>query len=109
MNPIQDYSSSTTSSTRLDIGRLLLERFYERRQFNQDLERQCSFGSQLTQACPRNRQADRAQWPAFAYVQESFRTLALKENAQALALQRVEWVGNDQRTGRRPVRPRIMC
>jgi enamine deaminase RidA (YjgF/YER057c/UK114 family) len=46
--------------------------------------------------------------PALAHVQTAVGPFALEQNVQPLALQRVEWMGDHQRTGRRPVRRRIM-
>src|SRR5216683_918417 len=72
-NQIQDYSSLTTPSTHLDIGRLLLERFHQRGQLDQDLNGHWSFRSRLAQTGPGNWQPDRAEWPALTDVQAAFR------------------------------------
>jgi hypothetical protein len=54
------------------------------------------------------READRAQRPTLAHIQPALGTLPLEQNGQLPVLQRVKWMGDDQRTGRRPARPRIM-
>ena len=111
MDQIQEYFSSTTSSTALDssqLRRLLLECVHQRGQFDQHFDRERPFPSRLTQAGPTGWQADRAQCPSLTHVQAAVGTLALEQNAQLLALQRVEWMRYNQRTGKRPVRPRIM-
>ena len=89
-NPIQDYSSITTPSTHLDIGRLLLERFHQRGQLDQDLNGHWSFRSWLTQAGLGNWQPDRAQWPALAHVQAPFGALALEDQVRPESREAIE-------------------
>src|SRR4051812_28806870 len=95
-NPIQDYHSSTTPSTHLAIPRLLFERFHERGKLAQNLDCERPFRGRFTQTRPGRRQPDRAQCPSLANVQEPFRTLALEQNVQPLAVQRVKGMGDYQ-------------
>ena len=88
--------------------RRLLKRFHHCGQCDKHFKGQGSFRSWLTQAGPPSWQTDRAQGPAFAHIQPPFAQLALKQNVQLLAPQRVEWMGDNQRTQRNPARPRIM-
>src|SRR5436309_14878457 len=83
-----------------DMARLLFERFHERGKLAQNLDCERPFRGRFAQAGPGSRQSDRAQCPSLADVQEPWRTLALKQNAQPLAVQRVKWMRDNQRTQR---------